>query len=207
MTASKITALVVALLLAGCSSSGSKSVDPGAGMNRVDAQAALLTQAEVGSGLQPAKNDATRTPLPCTPKDPPLDARLPPRVQVQATFLDAAGELSFTEEIDNYGDGATVAKALALGEKGLACTKGTIRRLQVAIQGPFDLSKSVTATVDKVEAWSITSAAAKQSIVVAKIGVHLVALRFGATTGADTSAEDAAGITQRALQKVASATR
>lgn len=210
---------LLALSIAACTSShdsapssGShaSSAAPAEGLSQAQARAALLTAKEVGGGLTVTSTDHTQTPFPCTPDAQPLDRRVPPAVQVETTFADDTDQFQVSEQIDNYGDEATVAKALALGEQGLACKEGTVRSgtgtVNVVIDGPIDLASSIQTPVDKVEGWSIGSIAARESIIVARMGTQLVVLTFGVTAHGNQSTQLTAAITARALAKVHQAT-
>jgi hypothetical protein len=177
----------------------------GGALTQAQARAALLAPTEVGSGLHVAPVDTTQSPFPCTSKLPPPDVQVPPKASAKSSFTNASKDLQFTEQVESYIDPATAAKALAAGEKGLTCDIGEVHGLGVTIQGPIDLTTSFTTKLDKAEAWALTLSGAKQTIIVAKSGQRIVALTFGATSGADESSEDAAGIAGRALAKAGAA--
>ena len=203
-------AAVAALVLSACTSSGgggtpSKGPSVAAGLSQSQAEQALLSQSDVGSGLHVKPTNPAKTPFPCAPDAPPLDTQVPPPVHAEVTFTDDLESIELTEEINNYGDDATVAKALKLGEAGLACKAGSVGRFNVTVSGPSDLKSKIKAQVDKVEAWAVQSGVANESIIVAKIGTQLVVLTFGVFAGANDRGLDAAGITQKALEKVRSA--
>jgi hypothetical protein len=203
-------AAVATLVLSACSSSGGgtppstgPSVD--AGLTQSQAEQALLSQSDVGNGLQVKPTNPVNTPFPCAPDAPPLDAQVHPPVHAEVTFTDDLQSIELTEEINNYGDDATVAKALKIGEAGLACKSGSVGRFNVTVSGPSDLKAKITADVDKAEAWAVHSGVANESIIVAKIGTQLVVLTFGVFANANAQGLDAAGITQKALAKVRNA--
>jgi hypothetical protein len=177
----------------------------GTPLTQAQAQAALLTQSEVGSGLATAPVDTKQMPFPCTPDLPPPDVQVPPKVSAKATFANSTQDLQFTEQIESYADEATATKALIAGEKGLTCPVGQVGNLSVTIQGPIDLSTSFTTKMDGAEAWALSQSQAKQSIIVAKMGSRLVALTFAEVTGADDRSVDAAGIAGAALAKAGAA--
>jgi hypothetical protein len=177
----------------------------GGALTQAQAQAALLAPDEVGSDLQVAPVDNSRSPFPCTTDRPPPDVQVPPKASAKSSFTNASKDLQFTEQVESYADAATAAKALAAGERGLTCDIGELNGLGVTIHGPIDLTTSFTTKVEKAEAWALTLSGAKQTIIVAKTGQRIVALTFGATSGADESTEDAAGIASRALAKAGAA--
>ena len=201
-------ALTAALALGGCSASshGATPTSPAIGLSADQARAALLTPAQVGNGLSPTGNDTGPTPFPCTPGKPPLDKQVPPKVKAESTYTNATQDLTFREEIANYGSIARVNTALAVGEKGMACKTGVINGQQVDLGGPSDIRAKITAPVDKAELWAITSVTAKETLIVARVRTQLVILTFGATVTAPSQGVDATGIVQRALTKVTAAT-
>lgn len=177
----------------------------GSALTQAQARAALLGPSEVGSDLKVAPVDTAQSAFPCTPKLPPPDIQVPPQVSAKSSFTNASKDLQFTEQVESYANAATAAKALAAGEQGLTCDIGEVHGLGVTIQGPIDLTTSFTTKLEKAEAWALKLSGAKQTIIVAKAGLRIVALTFGATSGADETSEDAAGIASRALAKAGAA--
>lgn len=177
------------------------------GLTQAQAEAALLTRAEVGAGLAPTAPNEQTQPFPCTPETPPLDQVVPAPVHAAVSFTDPANSFEVTERIDNYASAATAQRALSLTERGLGCNSGSLGSIPVTIGAPADLSKNLTTTVDKSEAWEITASSARQSYIVTKIDTQLVTLIFGETSNAAGQNVDAAGIVQKAIAKVGLATQ
>lgn len=219
--------MVAALtLLSACSGSGNGSNQPGTAssgasssstpspsgsatltakrgpLTQAQAQAALLTAAEVGSGLRSTAVATTPQPFPCTPQAAPPDVTVPPKATAKAAFSNGSQDTAVTEQIASYADEATAVKALRLAEKGLDCSTGTVTGQTVQLKGPLDVTTSFTTKVDAAGVWAVNGKGAKQSIILVKMGRRVLALSFGAATGADESSLDATGIVNRALAKV-----
>lgn len=176
------------------------------GLTEAQAQAALLTAAEVGGGFAATTSDNTDNPLPCTPNDPPLSQQFPPAVKVQADLAGLAGNALFSEEIETYADSSTVAQVIAAGEQGLGCSTATVSGTAVTIDGPTDLSSAAKVPVDKAEAWTLTSSALNASLIIVQMHSVLVVYSFGAVPGTDTSKlPDSEKILDGGLAKVAAA--
>lgn len=206
-TTSSTTSGVPAGSAAPSGASSGSAAGASSGLTQAQAQAALLTRAEIGNGLVPtAPYDATQ-PFPCTPGKAPLTQTLPAPVHAVVSYADAADDFEVTERIDNYADPARTQRALTLTENGLACTTGSLGSIPVTIGAPSDLSRHLTTDVDLSRAWEITGAGAAQSYIVTKIDTELVTLIFGETGEATTQSVDAAGIVQKAIAKVGSATQ
>jgi hypothetical protein len=77
----------------------------------------------------------------------------------------------------------------------------------VTIGKPQDLSKNIKAAVDKIEAWALSSATSRETVIVAKIGTQLVTMVFGVLPNVPRNAFDAATIVQDAMAKVTEATQ
>lgn len=189
----------------GFPSSPSSSVASG-GLTAAQAQAALLTAAEVGGGFSQTQTDDTDTPLPCTPSDPPLDQRFPPTVKVQSDFAGLGGKALFSEEIESYADDSTVEQVVSAGEQGLSCAAGKISGVQVKIQGPTDLSSVVQVPVDKAEAWQLTSPDVNAALILVRMGTALAIFSFAADPSVDTTQlPDSEHVFNAGLNKLAAA--
>ena len=164
----------------------SATVTTGA-LTKTQAQAALLTAADVGGGFTQTQSANSDAPLPCTPNDPPLSQQFPPDVNVQADFTGAAGSALFSEQIETFADATGVAQVIAAGEQGLACGTATVGGVQVQIQGPTDLTAQIQVPVDKAEAWTVTSSQLNASLIIAQIGPQLAVFSFGAAPSVDTT--------------------
>ncbi len=177
------------------------------GLTEAQAQAALLTAAEIGPGFTATAPATEDTPLPCTPNAPTLAQRFPPQVKVQSGFAAAAGAVQFAEEIETFADEATVRRALSAGAKGLSCGTATITSgstsVEVTIDGPTDLTDQLIAQVDQCALWSLSSSVIDATLIVAQIGRHLIVLSFGSAPSVDTSTlPKIETVTNDALQKV-----
>jgi hypothetical protein len=172
-------------------------------LTQAQAEAALLTAAEAGSGLKSAPSDTTPQPFPCTPHSKPPDVTVPPKAKATATFVNSTQDIEVIQQIASFTDEATAVKALQLAEKGLDCSTGTVGGQTVQLKGPLDVTNSLTTKVDAAGIWAVNGKGAKQSIIIVKMGQRVLALSFGAATGADESSLDAIGIVNRALAKVA----
>jgi hypothetical protein len=177
------------------------------GLSQEAAQDALLVGTDVGGGFAQTTSDASTSPLPCTPNDPPLDQLVPPKVKAQTDFQNSAGSALLSEEIDGYADEATAERVLAAGEKGLACKTATIKTggqtLRVRLQGPTDLTSSVKVAVDKCEGWQVKASSVDVVLIVARVGPQIVALTFTVAASVDKSTlPSTATVTEKALSKV-----
>jgi hypothetical protein len=197
--------------IAACASSGGTpaptSPSPPAGLTTAQAQAALLTVAEIGNGLQVSDLQPQEYPLPCTPNAKPLSKIIAPAAHATATWSDATDSIEVTETINNYGDDATVQHALDLTEAGMRCRSGQVGSIPVTIGKPQDLSHNIKAAVDGIEAWAVSSSASHQTVILAKIDTQLITLVFGELPGTPKNALDAVTIVQDAMAKVSEATQ
>jgi hypothetical protein len=196
---------------AACTSSGpptpQTSTGKYQGLTTQQAQAALLTVAEVGNKLSISDLNPPDFPHPCTPDAKPLSKLVPPVAHATQTWGDDTDSIEITETIDNYGDDATVGRALRLTEAGMSCHSGEIGSVSVTVGKPQDLSKNVKASVDKIEAWALSSATSRETVIVAKIDTQLVSMVFGVLPSVPRNAFDAATIVQDAMAKVTEATQ
>ena len=177
------------------------------GLTTEQAQAALLSVAEIGNKLTVSDLNPPDSPLPCTPNAKPLSKLVPPVAHATQTWSNNTKSIEITETIDNYGDDATVERALALTETGMSCKSGEIGSVSVTIGKPQDLSKNIKAAVDKIEAWALSSATSRETVIVAKIDTQLVTMVFGVLPNVPRNAIDAATIVQDAMAKVTEATQ
>jgi hypothetical protein len=155
------------------------------------AQAALLSAAEVGGGFKAAPADSTSTPLPCDQNAPPLDQQFQPAAKAKADLVAPDGQAYLSEEIIGYDSAATAAQALAAGEKGLSCRTATIqvngKPVRYQIQPVQDVTKQVGVTVDKALLWIVHTDVVDIQLIATKIGAQLAVLSFAASPKADTS--------------------
>jgi hypothetical protein len=177
------------------------------GLTQEAAQDALLVGTDIGGGFAQTTSDASTSPLPCTPNDPPLDKLVPPKVKAQTDFQNSAGSALLSEEIDGYADEATAERVLAAGEKGLACKTATIKTggqtLRVRLQGPTDLTSSLKVTVDKCEGWQVKASSVDVVLIVARVGPQIVALTFTVATSVDKKTlPSTVAVSEKALSKV-----
>ena len=195
-----------------CTSSGSPAPPSSPsptfdGLTTSQAQAALLTQAEVGNGLSVSDMKPHNYPLPCTPTAKPLSKLVPPVAHASQTWSDKTDSIEITQTIDNYGDEKTAQHALDLTEAGMSCDSGEIGSVPVTIGKPQDLSKNIKAAVDSIQAWALSASTSHETVIVAKINTQLVTMVFGVLPGVPRNAFDAATIVQDAMAKVTQATQ
>jgi hypothetical protein len=172
-------------------------------LTKTQAQAALLTAAEVGAGFTQTQSDNSNTPLPCTPNEPPLSTQFPPDVDVQADFTGAAGSALFSEEIQTYADAATVAQVIAAGEHGLGCGTAVVGGVQVQLTGPKNVAAQLQVPVDKAEVWTLASSQLNAALIITQIGPQLIVFSFGAAPSVDTSTlPDESSVVVAGLKKV-----
>jgi hypothetical protein len=169
------------------SSSTSSTAPSSGGLTEAQAQAALLTAAEVGSGFVQTQTNDIDTPLPCKPDDPPLSHQFPPAAKVDVDFGGAGGKALFSEEIETFDDAGTIAQVIAAGEKGLGCKTATVSGTKIAIEGPTDLTSDISVPVDKAEAWVVTSTALHASLVIVAMNTQLVVFSFTGDPSVDDS--------------------
>lgn len=173
----------------------SSNPSPNAPLTNQQAQAALLTAAEVGGGFTARPSGGTGAPL-CDQHAPPLDQQFPPSGKARIEFIAPGGVALFGEEVLGYDSVTTTDQALAAGERALACRTATIhtqvngkrQAIQYRIQPAIDVTNLVPVTVDKALRWVIrTDSHLYIQEVVTKIGANIVVLTFAAATNADTS--------------------
>lgn len=189
------------------STSSSSSQPPSTGgLSEAEAQAALLTEAEVGSGFTQTEPDDSDSPLPCAPNEPSLSEQFPADVKVQADFGGAQGKALFSEEIETYADEATLAQVISTGERGLSCPTATVGGMTVTIDGPTDLTTEIPVTNDKAEAWVLKSTAVNSSLIIVAIDTQLVVFSLTGDPSVDQSQlPDAQTLITKALEKVQAA--
>jgi hypothetical protein len=196
---------------AGPSASGFPSA-PGSsaagGFTQTQAQAALLTPAQVGAGFVIAQAEADTDPLPCDPQgSAPLDVRVPPAAEAKAEY-DHGSDVALEEDVLGYADVATADRAYAAGMAGFSCTSGTLYN-DDGTTSPVTISDQTDAGsalgVENATAWTIMTSQLEGGIVIAQFGARVVALTFVATSSADTgSLPDSETISKAAIAKVQS---
>jgi hypothetical protein len=221
-------AAVAALGIAGCSSSGSGQPSttsattsaasalptapltgaPSGSLTQAQANDALLSASDVGSGFVQGLVDSKDDPLPCTPHDKPLDEQVRPTVKAETAFSNSGNTAQLDEEVTAYADVATAEKAVAAGEKGLSCPTATVtassgQSLKFTLSGPTDLSNALHADPHTIESWTIKTAGAEVDLVVARLGSQLVVLTFTASDSVDqTTLPSGPTVVTKALEKV-----
>lgn len=188
-------------------STSSSQAPMGGGLTDQQAQAALLTAAEVGGGFKAQPSDNTSTPLPCDQQAPPLDQQFQPSAKAKTDLVSPDGQAYLSEEVIGYGSTATADQALAAGEKGLSCRTATVKvngkPIQYRIDPVEDVTSRVGVTVDKALLWTVHTSVVTIQLVATKIGAQLVVLSFAASPKADTSKlPDQGKILKDALTKV-----
>lgn len=165
------------------------------GLTDQQAQAALLTAAQVGGGFKAQPANSASTPLPCDQHAPPLDQQFQPSGKARTDLVAPDGQAYVSEEVIGYDSAATADKSLAAGEKGLSCRTATIKvsghPVVYQIDPVRDVTKYVTTTlsvpVDKALDWTVHTSDVDFELVATKMGAQLVVLTFGASKKADTS--------------------
>lgn len=187
-------------------SSGPPSGPP-SGPEQRRAVAALLTAAEIGHGFVQHPSETSRSPLPCTPNEPPLSTRYPALARADATSTTTDQKAQLAEEVIVYGSRATAAQSLAAGVHGLSCKTARVNvsgtTVTYHIVGPGDLTHRVGVQVDRSLAWSITAAGLQMTLWVTQLGNKLVVLTFAAESSVDQATLPPAQlVVSKALRKV-----
>lgn len=209
------SALVIALSVAGCSSSKAKpapatsapatsvvaaattttvahtssSTDTSSTPTVAELAAHLLAPADIGAGFAAGTWKHETSPLPCTPKVPDPDITDPP-VRIAGTVLQKSdGSLALQEEVHLYADEAEANKVAGLLVKGLACPQETdtsgAKPTTFTITGPQDLTSELG--VDDAAGWELKSDQATIDLVVARHQNGIAVFEFIGAPGADTS--------------------
>jgi hypothetical protein len=181
----------------------------GGSLTQSQAEAALLTPAEVGTGFTLGQADSTKEPLPCAPKgSAPLETQVPPQVDADNEY-DQGQNVGFEEELLVYSDATTAAKAYTLGVAGFHCTSGVIYNddgstTPVTITASQD--DTATLGVDGATEWGIKTSTLQGGVFAIQFGSRLLVCTFVAATSVDTSTlPDVATVVEDALKKAQSA--
>lgn len=176
---------------AATSASASATSSSGGVPTEDQANAALLTAADLGTGFSAGTYTKTNTSPPCAAAgSPSFRQATSPAVDAGATFDHATPEASLDEVIFVYPDAATAQAAFDTGKTGFACKTGTVyytdgTKGSVTITGPTDVSTDVGG--DSAVAYQLANADVQSTQVVALVGQAIVTLSFGAASGADTT--------------------
>jgi hypothetical protein len=153
------------------------------------AQAALLTPEEVGTGFvaDTWKPGDPAEPTPCG--TPSVDATIPAAVQVGAVMGLASTNQALQEEISVYTDEEEVDQAFGVGVTGLSCTAGTVTfadgtTAPLAITAAIDVTTEVGG--DRALAWQLHGGGVQGVLVAVKLSGILVTFQF---TAPDTATD------------------
>jgi hypothetical protein len=204
------TAVLAAISLSGCSSSGSKSAAPTTTVYPVALkarfQAALLAPADVGAGFTAGTwipRDPSK-PQPCGQVS--IDRTYPPVLKVGAQILGPGGNSALNEDVASYVDQATADKAVADGIGGLTCTQGTFyasdgTSTTAQLTGPTDVTSQVGGR--KAAEWQLKGDQFQGVLIAIEDKSSICALSFLATAGSTAAATpDPVAVAKKALQKL-----
>jgi len=223
--AAGISLVVSALLVAGCSSSTTgggatsssstsssvpapSSSSAAETITQAEAQAALLTPAEVGAKFAQAAYTPQDQQAPCGAGGPALEDAVPQTLRVGATIVSVTLKASFSEELFAYPDADHAAKALAFLEKGVTCKSG---KLPLASGGLLPVTigavQDVTAQLRparKAVAVQVDSSITKIVLAAAQLGRLMVVFTFAAFKSTpDSALPNPIGLAAKAVTKVA----
>jgi hypothetical protein len=210
------TTLLLSVLPAAsaCSSGGGggspASPPPTSGaVNLSQANAMLLTGAEVGAGFTAKADTAPETPLPCQAAGTlPLRQQVPPATYAARLLVDSTGNSAIKESLYSYRDPQRAARLMQLAVDGLSCRTGKLysttdpsASAPITISGSQDVTSELS--VDGARTWTFAAQGLKGQLVVVRKGGLIITLTFETTTTtAATSLPDADAITKRAVAKV-----
>jgi hypothetical protein len=153
------------------------------------AQAALLTPAEIGPGFTAGTWMASdpKQPTPCG--TPSADATVPPQVQVGAVSGLARTNQALQQEIGLYNDEDEAGQAFQAGSAGLTCTTGTVTftdgtQAPIAITPGVDVTKDVGG--DRATAWQLRGGGIQGVLVAVQLSSIVVTFQF---TAPDTATD------------------
>lgn len=135
---------------------------------------ALLTADDVGPGFlaTPGELDDPDDTTPCG--TPGVDQVVPPALQDSVDINNLIANLFVSHSVNQYADAATAEKAMAAGQEGLACGKGTSTESDGSTVD-FELTEiPLTGLGDQAFAYSGTATTGGQAV-----AVSFVAMRIG----------------------------
>jgi hypothetical protein len=168
-------------------SSAPASGDPS--VTQADANAALLSPTDLGTGFTAAQFSPSSDPLPCTPNDPPLEQRFHSTVEAGTAMVTQAQDVGLSEELRVYADADTAKQVLQAAAHGLDCKQGTLNLTGTAETVTFGKTEDVTSDVGAESAIAVQATSSKYGIVLVgcKLGRLLVLFSFLSDKTADTS--------------------
>jgi hypothetical protein len=167
----------------------SSSAAGGETVTQAEANAALLTPADLGSGFVAAQFSPGSDPLPCTPNDPPLGQQFDSTLQAGTAMTTQSQDVGLSEELRVYADPDTAAQVFDAAKHGLDCKSGKLDLTGTAETVTFSDEQDVTADVGAESAVAVQATSAKYRIVLVgcKLGRLVVLFSFLGDKGADTS--------------------
>jgi hypothetical protein len=168
-------------------SSAPASGDPS--VTQADANAALLSPTDLGTGFTAAQFSPSSDPLPCTPNDPPLEQRFHSTVEAGTAMVTQAQDVGLSEELRVYADADTAKRVLQAAAHGLDCKQGTLNLTGTPETVTFGKTQDVTSDVGAESAIAVQATSSKYGIVLVgcKLGRLLVLFSFLSDKTADTS--------------------
>jgi hypothetical protein len=175
---------------------------------QAQAQAALLTAADLPAGFTDLEWTDSNDPPPCAAAGTEsVDDQLPPQLVVGSLAQNDAIPAVFLQEIRLYSSEAEAANSVGLGTAGLDCPVGTVANsdgttTDLNIAAPQDVSADVG--VDSATAWAVTSDQFVGTLVAVQLGAAVVTFQFETTPEADTTAlGDPLDAVKAGIQKIA----
>jgi hypothetical protein len=167
----------------------SSSATSGETVTQAEANAALLTPADVGTAFTAAQFSPSSDPLPCTPSDPPLEQQFDSTLQAGTAMATKTGDVGLSEEMRVYADPDTATQVLQAAVQGLDCKSGKLNLTGTPETVTFSAEQDVTSDVGADSATAVQATSAKYGIVLvgAKIGRLVVLFSFLSDKSADTS--------------------
>jgi hypothetical protein len=162
------------------SAAAPSSASPSATASATGALAAETLAAADVPGFHNVAPDTSISSLPCTPKDKPLETQFPPQARGDVEFDSTSGNSTFDETVYRY-DAATAAKFFTAGEKGFACTSGTVgtEQFKIVPVGPVDTAGKA----DQAQRWDLAfSDNTFGTAILARKGGTIIGMTFQATT-------------------------
>jgi hypothetical protein len=157
-------------------SSAPPSTPAGGTVTKAQAEAALLTQQDVGAGFTKAEFQASDDRLPCKPNDPPLEQQIPSDLEVGTAFIRTGA--AFGEDLRVYHDAATATQVLSLAAAGLNCPSGKLNLTGTPEVVNFGKIQDVTSAVGADKAVALEGRSARYDIALIGCQVGQVAVLF-----------------------------
>lgn len=169
------------------------------------AQAALLTPAEVGPGFTAGTWTASdpKQPTPCG--TPSVDSTLPPQLQVGTVIGLASTQQALQEEIALYTAEEEATEAFQTGSTGLTCTTGTVTftdgsTAPIAITPAVDVTSDVGG--DEATAWQLRGGGIQGVLVAVRLSGIVVTFQFTAPDTAGDLQPDPLTVAKAGMDKI-----